>query len=258
MTFLKIFFTILLIVVSISLLAVFIMYRRDYVYIVMAIICWISAFGIAVVSKGEKSGKKYKPVLVLSGFLIFIAYVVPIVCVLAIPFSLFALLPPLIGWHHLNRRYRITVIVLLSLLGLRITGMGAGLAIVHSTPPPRNVYEVYKRLGPLQWACCPDVGMFEIQLIDRRNKIRSLVKNASQDSSIIHTLADNASSSGTIPSYIDIYTGSGGIRWLKKNSAIYVYSIGPDKVDNLAGIIYDPTNGSFSVGDIVAIVQNSR
>ena len=35
---------------------------------------------------------------------------------------------------------------------------------------------------------------------------------------------------------------------------LYMYSIGPDKVDDLGLIVYDPTNGTVSAGDIVEAV----
>ena len=36
-----------------------------------------------------------------------------------------------------------------------------------------------------------------------------------------------------------------------KNANNRIYSIGPDRIDNFAKIIYDPTNGTFSTGDII-------
>ena len=40
------------------------------------------------------------------------------------------------------------------------------------------------------------------------------------------------------------------LKYIPKDDLNLVYSIGPDKVDNKAGIIYDPTNGIVSTGDI--------
>lgn len=38
------------------------------------------------------------------------------------------------------------------------------------------------------------------------------------------------------------------------DGVLYMYSIGPDKVDDLGLIVYDPTNGTVSAGDIVEAV----
>ncbi len=44
----------------------------------------------------------------------------------------------------------------------------------------------------------------------------------------------------------------------KTNRQFICYSIGPDKVDSKASVEYDPTNGTMSSGDIIAVVSEKR
>lgn len=153
-------------------------------------------------------------------------------------------------WNSMKGNLRIVLGVLFFLTLLRITGFTVGLAIVNSAPPP-NIDEVYKLLGPLQIACWADVGTFETILIDYRKKTLALLKKTVDDPLVIESIRDNITTSGAILDLKDPYSFSNEIRWFRKNSQIFIYSIGPDKINDLGLLKYDPTNGSFSRGDLI-------
>jgi len=56
----------------------------------------------------------------------------------------------------------------------------------------------------------------------------------------------------------DCFATSAPLRFLEKPDAFYVYSIGPDRQDDTAAIVYDPTNGAMSRGDISVRVPRKR
>ena len=56
----------------------------------------------------------------------------------------------------------------------------------------------------------------------------------------------------------DCFTTSAPLRFLSKPDGFHIYSVGPDGQDNRAAIIYDPTNGSVSRGDISLRIPRER
>ena len=46
----------------------------------------------------------------------------------------------------------------------------------------------------------------------------------------------------------------GDFRFINKDSRVVIYSIGPDKIDQNNALIYDPTNGINSHGDIIKMI----
>ncbi len=146
------------------------------------------------------------------------------------------------------RFYKKMLIFYIIFFILRIMGLGYGLLIIHSNPIPRNVYEVYKKMGFAVIPAAGDVGYFEHHLWQRRKKTQEMIMNAYSDFDLSHY--NNSLSSGTIE-LNDPYTKDEKIRWITRNSDIYLYSVGPDHVDDGALIVYDPTNGFGAKGDLI-------
>jgi hypothetical protein len=62
-------------------------------------------------------------------------------------------------------------------------------------------------------------------------------------------------------SFIDIYSNNRSPYRLLYNiklSKLILYSVGPDQEDNYGQIMYDPTNGSHSIGDIIMVVPSNE
>ena len=169
-------------------------------------------------------------------------YIIPVALLIIIPIILYLK-------RSLKLEMRFICIFILFIVVLRILCFAWGILIIYDNPPPKEVYNIYQKMGIFQLFVAPDVNIFESLLCKRRDDMYSLlIKNRK---SIINEISSkNNITSGTIDSIIDIYSGK-SIRWKKSDSGIYSYSIGPDNFDNNIEITYDPTNGLYSAGDIV-------
>jgi len=56
----------------------------------------------------------------------------------------------------------------------------------------------------------------------------------------------------------DCFATSAPLRFLQKPDGFHVYSVGPDGQDSRAAILYDPTNGSVSRGDLALRIPFAR
>jgi len=56
----------------------------------------------------------------------------------------------------------------------------------------------------------------------------------------------------------DCFTTSAPLRFLSKPDGFHIYSVGPDGRDDAGAILYDPTNGSVSRGDISLRIPRER
>ena len=178
-----------------------------------------------------------------------ILYIIPIILLLIISIKLYS-------YKKLTHKKLILYILLLFIVLLRILSVVWGFLIIYDNPPPNDIYDLYKKMGIFQWFVAPDANIFETHLCKRRDDMYSLLKRISKDINM-EKFSDDNITSGTIDPYIDIYSGH-AIRWKRNSSGIYIYSIGPDKHNNNMEVIYDPTNGLNSIGDIIIKLEHSK
>ena len=173
--------------------------------------------------------------------------------IIFITISLFYIVPILailflaqIFCKYKNRSYskRLIYLIIIVVMLIRVISVLATLIIIYKNPPPSNAAELYKKMGVLKWVVAPDVNIIETHLYKRRNEMYKKLEN------IINNF-DVDLSEKNIPNLpVDIYDGY-CIKRREDKHNIYLYSIGPDKIDDNAEIIYDPTNGLKSIGDLI-------
>ena len=152
-----------------------------------------------------------------------------------------------------RKKYKRWLYLAAFLLILRLIGFSTGYYLSrYSEPPPKDLRDVYNKMGLLIFAAPVDGGIIENNLRNRRINMHKRIRNLSEGIiGIIECLDSDSPATGTIKGFPDIYATDDDLKWIKKNRKLYLYSIGPDKKDSNAELLYDPTNGIGSPGDIV-------
>lgn len=193
---------------------------------------------------------KGKDSTILIGFLIisFFTYYFIFVFLFAIGYLIFY-------WRKLSKKEKISFIIIAPFSIMRVITIILGITIAVSEPPPRNVKEILIRLGPLKYTTGFDVGTLE-SILGRRVETTIKMLDLNLNDQITLSIKSDKNKKGKLIGYKDLYTKDDNIKWIKTNSKINIYSIGPDKIDSNAEIIYDPSNGVGSGGDLVRAIDN--
>ena len=183
--------------------------------------------------------------------LIIISYLLKVICYFTI-FITLILIIIYIFTRNKSKRNDIILFIVSILFLLRISGMAFGfLYINNTTPPPKNVHEIYKKMGVFWWTAYADSHSFGVHLIERRRVMNDYIYSILGNNEVMEKIKEDKASTGTLSQFNDIYDESRGIKWKKKEGKIFLYSLGPDQDDDNMKIIYDPTNGFYSNGDML-------
>ena len=182
--------------------------------------------------------------------LLVLAYLIPGFCYLALVLAAFTVLLCL---RSVQTRWgRILVYVGLLLIVLRTVGLIAIIWTGLSDPPPRSIHHCRESLGALAWFAQPDAGLMEGLIWRFEEKTIDLVGQVSStQGELLEELLKSGNRNGVLQKIADPYSTTSGLLWRKREDTLITYSIGPDREDHRGEIVFDPTNGVGSVGDIV-------
>jgi len=154
-------------------------------------------------------------------------------------------------WNKYKLLNRLILLVSILILLLKPIGFFMGLHMVIHKMPPKDVKELYSKMGIIQFTCYSDPGLFEAHLRTNRQKVIFELKQISSDKNILDLLQKAPSGIGVLPNHPDFYSEAEFFKYKKSESDAFIYSNGPDKIDNKGNLLYDSSNGTGSSGDLI-------
>lgn len=159
-------------------------------------------------------------------------------------------------WHRdMAKGHRWGLALFGTLIAVRMAGFLYVLFATMGSPPPISARSLWHDMGIAQFAAWADGGLIESRLGSRREDVREALGVFASRGAALDDLSGHTGTTGTLSGYRDPYRPDDGcLSWVREGRGVRLYSFGPDRTDEGGALLYDPTNGMGSGGDIVVVV----